>query len=71
MTTTSTYNAANHDHVGNLTRILDPNSAATTSVWNDTNRRVGVIAPSGDLTTFVYNGDGLRVEKQTPAGTTR
>ena len=83
--TTSTYDAANRliyaqdntgrttfafDATGNQKRQTTPAGQITTSLWDFENLNKAVIQPSLSRTTFVFNADKLRVEKDT-ASTTR
>ena len=63
--TTSTY-----DGDGNLLTSLAPGSQSTTNTWDGENRLTNVALPSGIVDSFIYNGDGQRVQKQDSTGTT-
>src|SRR6185295_2299025 len=83
--TTYTYDAANQlttsvsaggtstytfDAAGNQT-AENAAGSITTSTWDDESRRTKIILPSAVVNTSIYSGDGLRVEKQESAGTTK
>ena len=83
--TSSTYDAANqlvtsvsaggmttytYDQAGNLTLVHAPGNVRTSYSWDDENRNTKLIIPGGAITTMAYRHDGLRVRKQTAAGTT-
>ena len=65
-TTTYTY-----DQAGNLTLVHAPGNVRTSYSWDDENRNTKLIIPGGAITTMAYRHDGLRVRKQTAAGTTK
>jgi RHS repeat-associated protein len=82
---TSTYNTANematiqssagvttntYDGDGNLLISLAPGNQWTTNTWDGENRLTQVALPSGVVDTFMYNGDGQRVQKQDSTGAT-
>ena len=84
--TSSTYDAANqlvtsvsaggtttytYDQAGNLTLVHAPGNVRTSYSWDDENRNTKLIIPGGAITTMSYRHDGLRVRKQTAAGTTK
>ena len=60
-----------YDGAGNLHTATDPAGGITTNTWDDDNRRTLAEQPSNVVNTFVYNGDGLRFQKQDSAGTTK
>jgi len=64
-TTTYTFDASGNQAVENAAGSL------TTSTWDDENRRTRVILSSAVVNTSIYNGDGLRVQRQDSAGTTK
>ena len=64
--TTYTYDAA-----GNMALSVNPSEEATTYSWDYENRLAAVELPSSAVSTFTYKGDGLRVEKEDSAGTTK
>jgi len=64
--TTYTYDAA-----GNLAASVNPSEEATTYGWDYENRLAAVELPGGVVNTFTYKSDGLRVQKEDSAGTTR
>jgi RHS repeat-associated protein len=59
------------DQAGNQQLVKAPGSQTTTFSWDDENRNTLVQLPNGQVDTFVYNGDGLRFQKQDSLGTTR
>ena len=63
--TTSTY-----DGDGNLLTSVAPGNQWTTNTWDGENRLTQAALPSGIVDSFVYNGDGQRVQKQDSTGTT-
>ena len=63
--TTNTY-----DGSGNLSHHSVPGNESTTNTWDGENRLTRVALPSGIVDSFVYNGDGQRVQKQDSTGTT-
>ena len=82
--TTSTYDAANRlinaldstgtttftfDATGNQTKQVSPSGQITTSVWDFENMNTATLLPSSDIVTLVYNGDQMRVEKETASST--
>jgi RHS repeat-associated protein len=84
--TTSTFDAANQlakthtvggvttytsDAAGNLLTARNPSNQRTTNTWEHENRLTRVLLPSSVPNTFVYNGDGQRVQKQDSTGTTK
>ncbi len=84
--TTSTYDAANeltktqvvagvttmtYDANGNLLLSRSPTNQRTSYTWDFENRPTLVALPSAVVDTFVYNGDGQRVQKQDSTGTTK
>ena len=83
--TTSTYNAGNelvisqnstgvttstYDGDGNLLLSMAPGGQWTTNTWDGENRLTKVALPTGIVDSFIYNGDGQRVQKQDSTGTT-
>jgi len=83
--TTSTYNSANelatsqssagvttfaYDGDGNLLTSQSPANQWTTNTWDGENRLTLVALPSGIVDSFIYSGDGQRVQKQDSTGTT-
>ena len=50
---------------------MAPGNQLTTYLWDGENRSIQVALPSGIVDTFMYNGDGQRVQKQGSAGTTK
>jgi RHS repeat-associated protein len=84
--TTSAYDASNQllksqasggvttytfDAAGNLLTSRNPSNQRTSYTWDFENRLSQVALPSGVPNTFVYNGDGQRVQKQDSTGTTK
>jgi len=84
--TTYTYNASNElatsessagvttfafDGNGNLLTSLAPGSQITTNTWDGENRLTQVSLPTAITDLFTYNGDGQRIRKQDPTGTTK
>ena len=83
--TTSTYNAGNelvtsqtsagvttstYDGDGNLLTSVASGNQWTTNTWDGENRLTQVALPSGIVDSFIYNGDGQRVQKQDSTGMT-
>ena len=60
-----------YDQAGNLALVHVPGSVRTSYSWDDENRNTKPIIPGGAITTMAYRHDGLRVRKQTAAGTTK
>ena len=60
-----------YDQAGNLTLVHAPGNVRTSYSWDDENRNTKLIIPGGAITTMAYRHDGLRVRKQTAAGTTK
>jgi RHS repeat-associated protein len=58
------------DACGNLATLVDPSSHRTSYAWNFHNRLISVALPASVTNSFVYNGDGLRVQRQDSTGTT-
>ncbi|MBS0266547.1 MAG: RHS repeat-associated core domain-containing protein, partial [Planctomycetes bacterium] len=82
--TTSTYDAANRlktaqdgtgrttftfDAAGNQTKQVSPSGTITTSVWNFENMNTATRLSSSSIVTLVYNGDQMRVEKDSSSST--
>ena len=65
-TTTYTYDAS-----GNLQLQEEPGGGRTTNTWDAENRLTLVQVPSSVVNTMTYRADGLRVEKQDSAGTSK
>ena len=65
-TTTYTF-----DGSGNLLTSQAPGNQWTTNAWDGENRLTRVALPSGIVNSFIYNGDGQRVQKQDSSGTTK
>jgi RHS repeat-associated protein len=65
------YTTNTWDGCGNLARTLNPSNQRTTNTWDGESRLTRVALPTGVRNTFAYNGDGLRVQKQDSAGTTK
>ena len=63
--TTSTY-----DGDGNLLTSLAPGNQWTTNTWDGENRLTRRPCRPGIVDSFIYNGDGQRVQKQDSTGTT-
>jgi RHS repeat-associated protein len=59
------------DNSGNQVTQMVPSGARTTFGWDFENRQSRVLLPAGVPNTMLYNGDGLRVQKQDSAGTTK
>ena len=60
-----------YDLSGNQELQEDPAGARTTNTWDAENRLTLVQAPSNVINTMTYRADGLRVEKQDSAGTSK
>ena len=84
--TTSTYDAANeliktqaiagvttitYDANGNTLLSRDPSNNRTSYTWDFENRMTQAALPLAIVDTFIYNGDGQRVQKQDSNGTTK
>jgi RHS repeat-associated protein len=59
------------DANGNLLLSRNPSNQRTSYTWDFENRLSQVALPTGVPNTFVYNGDGQRVQEQDSTGTTR
>jgi RHS repeat-associated protein len=60
-----------YDEAGNLAASVNPSEEATTYSWDYENRLAAVELPSSAISTFTYKSDGLRVQKEDSAGTTK
>ena len=84
--TTNTYDAANrlltsedangvttytYDANGNQLTIEEPTGEVTTNVWDGENRLVAVEHPDFTVTSYAYNADGLKIEKDDGVQITR
>ncbi|MCA9091304.1 MAG: RHS repeat protein, partial [Planctomycetaceae bacterium] len=84
--TTSTFDAANQnvfsdssagrttytfDADGSRTCVEAPDGSRTTTTYDDENRDVLIVLPSGVRNTMAYDSDGLRVQVDNSAGTTK
>ena len=58
------------DAAGNQRTVEDTNGVITYT-WDINNQNTGVEKPNGDLFTFTYNGDMVRVQSEDPNGTTK
>ncbi|QDT22402.1 RHS repeat domain-containing protein [Gimesia chilikensis] len=58
------------DAAGNQ-RTVEDSDGVTTYTWDLNNQNTGVEKPNGDLFTFTYNGDMVRVQSEDPNGTTK
>ena len=47
-----------YDGSGNVTKIVDPNGAATLYIYDAANRVTSTLSPAGTLTQTAYDGDG-------------
>jgi RHS repeat-associated protein len=65
-TTTYTWDAS-----GNQATQTAPSGARTTFGWDFENRQTRMLLPAGVPNTMTYDGDGMRVQKQDSAGTTK
>ena len=54
-----------------MTLVHAPGNVRTSYSWDDENRNTKLVIPGGAITTMAYRHDGLRVRKQTAAGTTK
>ena len=59
-----------YDYDGNPTSVTVPGSGTWVMFYDEENRLVQVSKPNS-VTTYKYNGDGLRVERWTPSGRCR
>ena len=47
-----------YDGAGNVTKVVDPNGAATLYIYDAANRVTSTLSPAGTLTNTAYDGDG-------------
>jgi len=57
-----------YDGAGNLTKVVDPNGAATLYIYDAANRATSVLSPAGTLTQTVYDADGHVTQTTVYAG---
>jgi YD repeat-containing protein len=49
----------------------EPNGDTTQNTWDGENRLVAVEHPDSSVTSYAYNGDGLKIEKDDGTAVTR
>ncbi|MBW8756182.1 MAG: hypothetical protein JF586_01100, partial [Burkholderiales bacterium] len=57
-----------YDGAGNLTKVVDPNGAATLYIYDAANRVTSALSPAGTLTQTAYDGDGHVAQTTVYAG---